>query len=83
MSPLYQWLVEVQEQAPLGHAANTAFAGVDTLLGLWRQTAVSGAQFLEAAGGSRTSSQPTHLSGYLAPFLQCSSALRLSIPSRQ
>jgi hypothetical protein len=44
---------------------------------------LSGAQFLGAVGGSRTSSQPTHLSGYLAPFLQYSSALRLSIPSNK
>lgn len=37
----------------LGYAANTAFAGVDTLLGLWWQTAVSGAHFLGVAKGAQ------------------------------
>lgn len=37
------------EKGHLGHAANTAFAGVDTLLGLWWQTAVSGAHILGGA----------------------------------
>lgn len=45
--------VEVGEKGHLGHAANTAFAGVDTLVGLWRQTAVSGAHFLGGAEGAQ------------------------------
>lgn len=45
--------VEVGEKGGLGHAANTAFAGVDTLLGLWWQTAVSGAHFLGVAEGAQ------------------------------
>lgn len=53
-----QWLGRGEEKGHLGHAANTAFAGVDTLLGLWWQTAVvrsplprhsRGAQVLKAA----------------------------------
>lgn len=35
------------------HAADTAFAGVDTLLELWWQTAVSGAHFLGVAEGAQ------------------------------
>lgn len=41
------------EKGRLGHAANTAFAGVGTLLGLRWQTAVSGAHFLGVAEGAQ------------------------------
>lgn len=46
------------EKGHLGHAANTAFAGVDTLLGLWWQTAVSGAHFLGVAEGAQVVRHP-------------------------
>lgn len=54
LSPLLAngW-AEEGEQGHLGHAANTAFAGVDTLLGLWWQTAVSGAHFSGVAEGAQ------------------------------
>lgn len=45
--------VQVGEKGRLGHAAHTAFAGGDTLLGLWWQTAVSGAHVLEVAEGAQ------------------------------
>lgn len=41
------------ERGHRGHAADTAFAGVDTLLELWWQTAVSGAHFLGVAEGAQ------------------------------
>lgn len=44
--PLCQWLGRGGEK-DLGHAANTAFAGVDSLLGLWWQTAVRNPFFWE------------------------------------
>lgn len=45
--------VQVGEKGRLGHAAHTAFAGGDTLLGLWWQTAVSGAHVLGVAEGAQ------------------------------
>lgn len=41
------------EKGHLGHAASTAFAGADTLLGLWWQTAVSEAHLLGVAQGAQ------------------------------
>lgn len=51
--PPCQWLGEVGEKGHLGHAANTAFAGVDTLLGLWWRTALSGARSLGVTEGAQ------------------------------
>lgn len=51
--PPRQWLVRVGEKGHRGHAADTAFAGVDTLLELWWQTAVSGAHLLGVAEGAQ------------------------------
>lgn len=51
ISPLYHWLGRGSGAESSWACCKTAFAGVDTLLGLWWQTAVSGAQFLGTAGG--------------------------------
>lgn len=49
--PPCQRLVRVGERGHLGHAADTAFAGVDSLLELRWQTAVSGAHLPPGSGG--------------------------------
>lgn len=76
--------VRVREKGHRGHAADTAFAGVDTLLELWWQAAVSGAHLLGGAEGAQVpEAAHSPQRGNLAPVLQCTSALRLSIPGRR
>lgn len=75
--------VEVQEQGHLGHAAKQHLLVLAPSWGCGGRLLCQEPNSWEQQGDPGPPVSPHTSAGFLAPFLQCGSALRLSIPSRQ